>query len=68
MPFMSLELIFFDKNVSLFCIFSFLSTCYLVLLMRGHIIHYHCSKMVQLDKIGGPKSRFRASEAFSGKF
>ena len=62
---------FFEKKNKYYIIshfFSFLSNCYLVLLLSGHIIHYRCPTKVQSNNFCGPNYGFTASEAFSGKF
>ena len=60
---------FFRKKLVLlnFACF-FLSTCYLVSLVRSHIILCRRSLKLQSNIFLGPKYGFKTSKAFSGKF
>ena len=55
MVFMTLEFSFFEKKLLKVAFFSFLSTCYLILLMISLIMHYWCSKKVQSNIFLGAK-------------
>ena len=59
---------FLKKNKYYLILPFFLSICYLVSLMRGHIIHYRCTRKVQSNIFWGPKYGFMGFKAFSGKF
>ena len=62
------NIFFFENKYYLILLFSFLSICYLVSLMRAHIIHYRCLQKMQSNIFWGPKYGFAASKAFSVKF
>ena len=71
MSFMTLDIILFRKKIKIiayFCLSSFLSTCFLVSLIIGHILHYACLKKAQWNKFCGPKYGLTVLTAFSGKF
>ena len=46
----------------------FLSTCYLKILMNGHVLHYSCLKKAQSNIFCVPKFGLTVLTAFSGKF
>ena len=68
---MTLDIILFRKKSKLvhtLTIFSFLSTCYLVSLINGYILHYRCLKMEQSNLFCGPNYGLTVLTAFSGNF
>ena len=56
------------KSITYFSTSLFLSTCYLVLLMNGHVLHYNCLKKAQSNIFCVPKFGLTVLTAFSGKF
>ena len=68
---MILNVILFRKKIKSITYFStslFLSTCYLVLLMNGHVLHYSCLKKAQSNIFCVSKFGLTVLTAFSGKF